>query len=187
MTADRIKELTRQGDAAHAAAEALDREIATAIADGVDEMTLAEMRQRRRQLVEQSEDLSEAIAVLQARGDDPRTKEREQALSRARQHARRQADNYVTSAAAVDECLAELERRFESLSTNGRELARALNASGVGDSARISNTLTPSLRWALWRNSPAFSKAADISHTPFAKRRSLADSARRVIPSIPSE
>lgn len=186
MTAQRIAQLASQADRAQAEVEDLDQRIAEALADGADEFTLAELRQRRRELIEQSDDASSAIAVLQQRASDPNEKLRQAMAAGALRDARRHADAYRDAAREVDDALANLEEKFEALEAGARQLGRSLNASGVGDSARISNTLEPSLRWALWKSSPKLAKAVGLSHTPWNKRRTLHDSASRVIPNIPS-
>lgn len=186
MKSDRIEELTQRGDRAQAQVETLDQEIANALADGVDDETLADMRRRRRQLIEEADDVGEALVVLEKRAADPQEKLRAAIAAGAIRDARRHADEYTKSAAAVDDAFAALEASFEALETGARRLQRALYAAGVGDAARISNTLQPSLRWALWRSSPKLAKAIGLSHTPFNKRQTLTDSARRVIPNIPS-
>lgn len=187
MTDARIKDLARKAESASAEIEALDASIVEALADGADDLTLADLRRRRRELVEQTDDVSEAIALLEQRANDPKTKEREAAQAKARQAARQEAEKYKAAAAAVDDALRALEERFEALETGARLLQRALFAAGVSDNARISNTLQPSLRWSLWKDSPRFAKAIGVSHTPFDKRRTLRDSAARVIPNIPAE
>lgn len=187
MTEARIKELVRKAEAAQTEGEALDAAIAEAIADGADDLTLADLRQRRRELLEQTDDVGQAIAVLEARANDPKIKEREAAQAKARQAARQEAEKYKAAAAAVDDALRTLETSFEALETGARQLQRALFAAGVSDNARLSNTLQPSLRWALWKAGPKFAKAIGVSHTPFDKRRTLKDSAARVIPNVPAE
>lgn len=185
MTAQRIAQLTSQADQAQAEVEQLDGEIATALADG-DEAGLAELRQRRRELVEMADDAAGAIAVLEKRESDPNEKLRRAVAAGALRDARRQADAYRSAAQEVDDVLATLEARFGALETAARTLSRSLIAAGVGDSARIYNTLQPSLRWALWRSSPRLAKAIGVAHTPFVKRRTLRDSSSRVIPNIPN-
>lgn len=184
MTAARIKELVRKAEAAQTEGEQLDAEIAEAIADGVDDETLADLRRRRRELVEQTDDVGQAITLLEQRANDPKIKEREQAAAKARQTARHEAEKYKACAAAVDEALRSLETNFEAMETGARLLQRALQAAGVSDAARMSNTLQPSLRWAMWRSAPRLAKAIGLSHTPFERRRTLVDNTARVIPNI---
>lgn len=186
MTAERIRDLASGADAAQAEVERLDREIATALADG-DEAGLAELRRRRRELIEEADDAASAIALLEARASDPQVKLRAAMAAGALRDARRRADEYRNAAHEVDGALAALETRFEALEASARTLSRSLTAAGVGDTARIHNTLQPSLRWALWRSSPKLAKAMGVAHTPFVKRRTLRDSASRVIPNIPAE
>jgi chromosome segregation ATPase len=186
MTAERIRELTAGADAAQAEVERLDSEIANALADG-DEAGLAELRDRRRALIVEADDVASAIEVLNARANDPQAKLRAAMAAGALRDARRRADEYRVAAQEVDDAIATLEAKFGALETSARTLSRSLIAAGVGDAARIYNTLQPSLRWALWRSSPRLAKAMGVAHTPFVKRRTLRDSASRVIPNIPSE
>lgn len=184
MTAQRIAQLTASADSAQAEVEQLDGLIANAMADG-DDSALAELRQRRRELVEMADDAASAIAVLEKRESDPNEKLRRAMAAGALRDARRQADAYRAAAQEVDDAIAALETRFQALEASARQLSRALNAAGVGDSARLYNTLLPSLRWALWRSSPRVAKAMGVPHTPFGKRLTLHDSMSRLIPNIP--
>lgn len=185
MSADRIKELTRQGDAAQAAAEALDQDITNALADGADEHIVADMRQRRREFVEQADDIGGAIAVLQARQNDPNENAKIANAAKARKDAKTDADAYVRSAAAVDRALVALEAAFIDMRARGSDLQRSLRQAGISDNARISNTLGPSSRWSVWANAPAFAESVNVAFTPHAKRTRLSESAKRVVPQIP--
>ena len=184
MQADRITELTTKGDLAQAAVETLDQEISNALVDGVDDEIIAEMRRRRRELIEQSDDIGEALIVLQARAADPQEKLKAAIIAGGFREARRQADEYVTSAAAVDAALIALEKAFVGLRDRGQELRRALGKCGLDD-VRLSNTLESSIRWALWRNSPVLSETMKLAHTPHDRRRPLRESMARLIPAIP--
>lgn len=185
MKADRIKELTARGNAAETGVENLDQEIAIAIADGVDDEIIADMRRRRRELIEQASDLGDALLVLEKRAADPREKLQASIIAGGLRDARREADTYIQSAAAVDAALVAVEKALTDLRKHGSDLSRALRIAGVDDQARLSNTLHSATRWAIWKSSPSLAELAQVPHTPANKRYALAHSMRRVMPAIP--
>lgn len=185
MTTDRINELKAQAERAMAEGERLDADIAAGIADGLDDLTLAEMRQRRRQLVEQCDDVAEAIALLEKRASDPTIKEREKALKRARADARRRADLLVIAAADLDSALAKLDEAFGTMQQRTAEMQASLREAGLSDAGRMGVQLLPSLRWATWAKAPAFAEASQVPRAPADRRRPLRDSIKRLIPQIP--
>lgn len=184
MKADRIQELTTKADRAQAAVEALDQEIANAIADGVDEEVIADMRLRRRELIEQTDDVGEALVILEKRANDPRHKLQAAIIAGGLRDAKREAETYIQSAAAVDAALASVEKSLTDLQRHGNDLQKALRIAGISDNARISNTLQSSTRWAMWKSAPILAELANVPFTPGNKRYTLAHSARRVIPAI---
>lgn len=183
--ADRIKELTLKGDRAQARIEELDQQIAEGVADGLDDMTLGEMRDQRRRLVEECDDLSEAIALLEKRAADPAIKERAKAMAKARVEARRRADVLVTAAADVDAALAKLDQAFGQMQVRTNEMQESLRLAGLSDSGRLGVQLLPSLRWASWAKAPLFAEASQVPRAPANRRHSLRDSIARLIPAIP--
>ncbi len=185
MKTDRISELTRQAERAQAQLEGLDSDIATGVAEGLDDFTLDEMRQRRRQLVEQCDDVAEAIALLEKRAADPAIKETEKALKRARADARRRADLLVIAAADVDSALAKLDQAFGAMQQRTNEMQASLREAGLSDAGRIGVQLLPSLRWAAWAKAPSFAEASQVPRAPADRRKALRECIERLIPQIP--
>lgn len=185
MTAERIKELTQKGDRAQAQIERLDAEIAEGVADGLDDFTLGEMRQLRRQLVEECDDVGEAIAILEKRASDPAIQERAKAAKKARAEAGKRADLLVTAAADVDAALAKLDQTFGQMQVRTNEMQEALRLAGLSDGGRLGIQLLPSLRWASWAKAPRFAEASQVPRAPADRRHSLRDSIARLIPQIP--
>src|SRR5690606_18133101 len=146
---------------------------ATAIADGVDDEIIAEMRSRRRKLIEDSDDVGEALAILEKRANDPRHKLKEAIIAGGLRDAKREADNYVESAAAVDAALIAVEKALTDLQRRGNDLQRALRTAGISDNSRLSNTLQASTRWAMWKSSPILAELASVPFTPGNKRFTL--------------
>lgn len=183
--ADRITELNQRGERAQAQIGELDQQIAIAVADGLDEMTIGEMRSQRRQLVEECDDLAEAIAVLQARASDPSILERAKAMAKARAEARRHADLVLIAAADVDAALLKLDQVFGQMQMRTREMQEALRAAGAPDTGRLSVQLLPSLRWASWAKAPLFAEASQVPRAPANRRKSLRESVSNLLPQIP--
>ncbi len=187
MTQQRIQELTTRGDRVQAELEKVDGEIAVAVADDLDEETVSLLRQRRRDLVEEASDLSEAVHVLEQRGDDPGVLARASQQAKARKDARKRASDYLSAAARVDSALAAVEVAFSDMRRVGLDLQRSLRECGLGDNAKIANTLKAATRWSAWRNAPTFSEMAQVAYTPNERRTTLRESTSRVIPNIPVE
>lgn len=183
-TTARIRELTTRGDRLQSELEKVDADIADSIADGLDEETIRLLRQRRRELSEEVDDLGEAIHVLEQRAEDPGVLAKASQQAKARKEAKKKAADYVAAAARVDSALASVELAFNDMRRIGLDLQRSLREGGAGDNARIANTLMASSRWAIWANAPTFAEMSNVAFTPYDKRKRLAESAKRVIPAI---
>lgn len=164
--------------------EALDPQIASALASDASDAQVAKLRSRRRELVEQCDDLAEAMRFSESRGSDAKRQAEADKLNALRAEAKKTAEAFIANASAVDAALATVEAAFEKLKLSGLDLGRALRLAGLSDNSRIMNTLTPSLRWAAWKSAPAFSEQSQIPRAEFHRRKTMRDSAARVVPHI---
>jgi hypothetical protein len=177
-TTERLSERLQQAEAELAA---LDPQIATALADETD---TSKLRARRRELMEQCDDLAEAISFAEGRHADARRKADADKSQALRADAREKGAAFTKAAADVDSALAQLEQAFARFKLTTVDLSRSLRLAGMADDARIANAITPSLRWAAWLAAPAFSEQSQIPRAEAHRRKSLRDSVSRLIPRI---
>lgn len=186
MSQTTIEKLTQRLRAAEGEFEAIDPKITHALANESPEADVARLRIRRRELVEQCDDLAEAIRFAEGRQTDAKRKEADERQSALRRDARQKAAAFVTAAGEVDDVLAKLEEAFSKFNLMRLDLSRALRLAGLGDDARIANSVSPALRWASWRSAPAFSEQSQIPRAEVQRRKPMRDSASRLIPHIPT-
>jgi hypothetical protein len=186
MTAAQIEKLQTRLDQAQRDLEALDRDIPLAVADGAEDSKLAQMRTDRRDLIDQCDDLSQAIGALQGRRDDAARRAAEAERSARRGAARKAADEFLSAAAELDRALAAVDAAHAAVEARQRDLATSLRLAGLSDGGRVGAMMKPALRWATWSSAPNFSDAAGIARAEMRRRSPLARTARSLIPNIPA-
>lgn len=162
----------------------LDAGIAQAILDEADDRELSKLRTRRRNLIDEADDLGEALRGLEQRAEDYLEKERKGEQTKALNDARSAADSFVANAKEVDEALLTLEQAFDKLKLSEIDLSRALRLAGRSARGHLVNGIGPALRWASWLTAQGFSEMAQVPRVPAQRRRSMAESAKRLVPSI---
>jgi hypothetical protein len=187
MTTAQIEKLQARLDQAQGDLEALDRDIPLAVADCADDSALAQMRSKRRDLIDQCDDLSQAIQALQGRRDDAARKAADAEQSVRRGMAAKRADEFLSAADRMDDALAALDRAYAVLEGKQRELATSLRLAGLSDSGRIGTMMKPALRWATWRAAPNFAKGAAVPRAQENRRATMRDALKTLIPRIPVE
>lgn len=187
MTTAQIEKLQDRLSRAQSDLEALDRDIPLAVADGAEDSALAQMRSRRRDLIDQCDDISQAIQALQGRRDEAARKADAAEQSVARGMARRRTEEFLSAANDFDAALAALDRAYAALEGKQRDLATALRLAKLSDGGRIGTLMKPALRWATWRSAPNFADATGVPRADMHRRSPLAASVRSLIPNIPVE
>lgn len=162
----------------------LDKHIATSVVDGADDAALAKVRQRRRDLFTECEDLNQAIEIAARRAQADAAKAAEASLKERRADAARKAKDLLVAAAEVDAALANLDAAFEKLGLASLDASRALRFAGMSDDVRITNGISRSIRWATWAAAPGFAEKAEIPFANAARRKALRESVATLIPNI---
>jgi hypothetical protein len=186
MTTAQIERLQDHLDRAHRELEELDRNIPLAIADDEDDETVDGMRLRRRELIDDCDDVSQAIEALKARLDSPAAKAEAARRIVKRAAAGKQAEEFLSAADAVDEALAALGRAHSALEKKQRDLHVSLFDAGLSDGGRIGRMMLPALRWATWRAAPNFAKGAAVPRAQQNRRTTMRDALKTLIPNIPA-
>ena len=178
--------LKRRADA-EATVDEMDAAIADAIAHGRPDDEVQELRERRRDAVEDADDTGEALRVVEDLEERRAATERRAELRGRRAEATEKAEVLVESARAVDEALAALETAAAAHQLAALDAARALRRAGLSDDGRIGRMQRPFAKWSAWAGAPTFAEMAEMARTPVAKRRSLESLVRNVVPAIPDE
>lgn len=185
MTTAQIERLQDHLGRSQRELEELDRSIPLAIADDEDDETVADMRSRRRELIDDCDDVSQAIEALKARIDSPAAKAKAADLVVKRAAAARQAEEFLSAADGVDAALAALGRAHAALVQKQQDLHRSLFDAGLSDNGRIGRMILPALRWATWRSAAGFAKGAAVPRAQENRRATMRDALKTLIPNIP--
>lgn len=164
--------------------DGLDGEIAKAVADEADHRELSRLRTRRRDLAEEADDISEALRHIEDRAKAAVDEEQQKKVAKACDEARACSSGFIKAAGEVDDALMALEQAFDKLRLSEIDLSRALRRAGQSSNGRLVNGIGPALRWAVWRSAEGFAKMAEVPRAPAHRRRSLADSVKRLVPAI---
>lgn len=185
MAKNKVERLQAKLDRVTQELDGMDGEIAKAVADEADDRELSRLRTRRRDLAEEADDLSEALRHIEDRAKAAVDEEQQKKVAKACDEARACSSGLVQAAGEVDDALMALEQAFDKLRLSEIDLSRALRRAGQSSNGRLVNGIGPALRWAVWRSAEGFAKLAEVPRAPSHRRRSLADSVKRLVPAIP--
>lgn len=175
--------LGARGASIEAEVARLDLEIAERVADGDGESALVtRLRAKRRELIEEHDDLGAALAVVRERAAEDAETERQRVRREATARVRADVTEFLDAASAVDGALDALEAAHERMRLAALDLSRSQRLAGHNDTGRLGYSVGPAMRWAAWAKAPGASEDMQVPRATGARRRPLRVSAERLVP-----
>ena len=179
--------LLKKRATAEAKFEKLDAQVVSAIAKSRPMKEIAELRKRRRDALEEVDDLGEALRLTEDQLAKAEARKRQEKTKALVSEANELAHRFIETSAAVDAALAELERAAVAYRLTAMDLASGLRRAGLTDGGRIGRMASPHSRWSAWKSAPTWCELAEVARTSPPRRETLKNLSRRIVPSFPEK